>query len=61
MEITFHRAWAPLGVDRVWQLMRYDFYAGALTSNGAPALLRIIRECPEQQGPTRLGVTEKDT
>ena len=28
-EIKMHRAWSPLGVDRVWHLMRHDFYAGA--------------------------------
>lgn len=28
-EVTMHRAWSPLGVDRVYHLMRNDFYAGA--------------------------------
>jgi peptidyl-prolyl cis-trans isomerase A (cyclophilin A) len=27
--VTMHRAWSPLGVDRVYQLMSNDFYAGA--------------------------------
>jgi cyclophilin family peptidyl-prolyl cis-trans isomerase len=27
--ITMHRAWSPLGVDRVYQLMSNDFYSGA--------------------------------
>jgi peptidyl-prolyl cis-trans isomerase A (cyclophilin A) len=27
--VTMHRAWSPLGVDRVYQLMGNDFYAGA--------------------------------
>lgn len=28
-EITFHRAWSPLGVDRAYTLLSQDFYAGA--------------------------------
>lgn len=28
-EIRMHRAWSPLGVDRVYHLMSNDFYAGA--------------------------------
>jgi cyclophilin family peptidyl-prolyl cis-trans isomerase len=28
-DVTMHRAWSPLGVDRVYHLMRNDFYAGA--------------------------------
>ena len=28
-DITMHRAWSPLGVDRMHHLMRNDFYAGA--------------------------------
>ncbi len=28
-EITMHRAWSPAGVDRAYQLMTNDFYAGA--------------------------------
>jgi cyclophilin family peptidyl-prolyl cis-trans isomerase len=27
--VMMHRAWSPLGVDRVYQLVRNDFYAGA--------------------------------
>ena len=27
--ITFHRGWAPEGVDRVWHLARHDYWAGA--------------------------------
>jgi len=27
--VTMHRAWSPLGVDRVYHLMSNDFYAGA--------------------------------
>jgi len=27
--VTMHRAWSPLGVDRVYQLIRNDFWAGA--------------------------------
>lgn len=29
VEITFHRSWAPVGVDRVWHLVRNGFYDGA--------------------------------
>lgn len=29
VDITFHRSWAPRGVDRVWHLARNDFWAGA--------------------------------
>jgi cyclophilin family peptidyl-prolyl cis-trans isomerase len=29
LEITMHRAWSPAGVDRAYQLMVNDFYAGA--------------------------------
>ena len=28
-DIAMHRAWSPLGVDRMYHLMRNDFYAGA--------------------------------
>lgn len=28
-EMTMHRAWSPLAVDRVYHLLRHDFYAGA--------------------------------
>jgi peptidyl-prolyl cis-trans isomerase A (cyclophilin A) len=28
-DMTMHRAWSPLGVDRMHHLMRNDFYAGA--------------------------------
>ncbi len=28
-DVTMHRAWSPLGVDRVYHLMSNDFYAGA--------------------------------
>lgn len=28
-EVTMHRAWSPLAVDRVYHLLRNDFYAGA--------------------------------
>jgi cyclophilin family peptidyl-prolyl cis-trans isomerase len=28
-EVTMHRAWSPLGVDRIYHLMKNDFYAGA--------------------------------
>jgi len=28
-DVTLHRSWAPLGVDRAYHLMRNDFYAGA--------------------------------
>jgi cyclophilin family peptidyl-prolyl cis-trans isomerase len=27
--VAMHRAWSPMGVDRVYHLMRNDFYAGA--------------------------------
>jgi cyclophilin family peptidyl-prolyl cis-trans isomerase len=27
--VTMHRDWSPLGVDRAYQLMKNDFYAGA--------------------------------
>jgi peptidyl-prolyl cis-trans isomerase A (cyclophilin A) len=27
--VTMHREWSPLGVDRVYQLVKNDFYAGA--------------------------------
>ena len=27
--VMMHRAWSPLGVDRAYQLMSHDFYAGA--------------------------------
>lgn len=28
-DVTMHRSWSPLGVDRAYHLMRHDFYAGA--------------------------------
>jgi len=28
-EVTMHREWSPLGVDRIYHLMSNDFYAGA--------------------------------
>ena len=58
VDVTFHRSWAPLGVDRVWHLMRNDFYAGARFYrveegfvaqwgfSGDPALDSLWREHP---------------
>jgi cyclophilin family peptidyl-prolyl cis-trans isomerase len=28
-DVTMHRSWSPLGVDRAYHLMKNDFYAGA--------------------------------
>ncbi len=39
--VAFHRAWAPLGVDRVYHLTRYNFFAGARFYRVNPALVQF--------------------
>lgn len=67
VDITFHRSWAPLGVDRVWHLMRNDYYAGARFYrveegfvaqwgfSGDPALDSLWREHPLDDEPVAEG------
>ena len=38
---AFYRDWAPLGVDRVYHLTRYDFYAGARFFRVNPGLVQF--------------------
>jgi len=39
--VAFYRDWAPLGVDRVYHLARYDFYAGARFFRVNPGLVQF--------------------
>jgi cyclophilin family peptidyl-prolyl cis-trans isomerase len=39
--VAFYRDWAPLGVDRIYHLTRYDFYAGARFFRINPALVQF--------------------
>jgi len=62
-DIAMHRAWSPLGVDRMYHLMRNDFYAGArfyrIASgfvaqwgfSGTPALDSIWEDLPIDDEP----------
>jgi len=62
--VTMHRAWSPLGVDRVYHLMSNDFYAGARFYrvlpgfvaqwgfSGDPALDSIWQDRPIADEPT---------
>ena len=39
--VAFYRDWAPLGVDRVYHLTRYDFYAGTRFFRVNPGLVQF--------------------
>jgi cyclophilin family peptidyl-prolyl cis-trans isomerase len=39
--VAFYRVWAPLGVDRVYHLTRYDFFAGARFFRANPGLVQF--------------------
>jgi len=39
--VAFYRDWAPLGVDRVYHLTRYDFYAGVRFFRIIPPLVQF--------------------
>ena len=39
--VAFYRAWAPLGVDRIYHLTRYDFFAGARFFRVNPGLVQF--------------------
>ncbi len=39
--VVFYRDWAPLGVDRVYHLTRYNFYAGARFFRIIPPLVQF--------------------
>jgi len=39
--VEFYRDWAPLGVDRIYHLTRYDFYAGARLFRVNPGLVQF--------------------
>lgn len=39
--VAFYRDWAPLGVDRIYHLTRYDFYAGARFFRVNPGLVQF--------------------
>ena len=39
--VEFYRDWAPLGVDRVFHLTRYDFYAGARLFRVIPPVVQF--------------------
>ena len=39
--VAFYRDWAPLGVDRVYHLTRYDFFAGARLFRVNPAVVQF--------------------
>jgi peptidyl-prolyl cis-trans isomerase A (cyclophilin A) len=66
-EVTMHRAWSPLAVDRVHHLVRNDFYAGARFYrvvpgfvaqwgfSGDPALDSLWRDRPLPDEPVREG------
>lgn len=69
--MTFYRDWAPLGVDRVYHLTRYNFYAGArfyrvnpgvaqFGLTGQPALDSIWRNLP-MQDDTVVGTNTRGT
>jgi peptidyl-prolyl cis-trans isomerase A (cyclophilin A) len=65
VDITFHRGWSPAGVDRIWHLMRNDFYAGARFYrveegfvaqwgfSGDPALDSLWKDHPVEDEPVR--------
>jgi len=38
-DVAFYRDWAPLGVDRVYHLTRYNFFAGARLFRVNPAVV----------------------
>ncbi len=40
-EVMFYREWAPVGVDRVYHLTRYDFFAGARFFRVNPGLVQF--------------------
>ena len=40
-EVEFYREWAPAGVDRVYHLTRYNFYAGSRFFRVNPALVQF--------------------
>ena len=39
--IAFYREWAPLGVDRIYHLTRYNFYAGSRFFRVNPGLVQF--------------------
>ena len=39
--VAFYRDWAPLGVDRIYYLTRYDFFAGARFFRVNPAVVQF--------------------
>ena len=39
--VAFYRDWAPLGVDRIYHLTRYDFFAGARFFRVNPGLVQF--------------------
>ena len=39
--VAFYRDWAPLGVDRIYYLTRYDFFAGARFFRVNPGLVQF--------------------
>ena len=39
--VAFYRDWAPLGVDRVYHLLRYNFFAGARFFRVNPGLVQF--------------------
>jgi peptidyl-prolyl cis-trans isomerase A (cyclophilin A) len=60
--VAFYREWAPLGVDRVYHLTRYNFFAGAqffrvnpglvqFGLSGQPALDSLWTDLPIQDDP----------
>ena len=44
--VAFYRDWAPLGVDRVYHLTRYDFFAGARVLSRQPRAGPVRPERP---------------
>jgi peptidyl-prolyl cis-trans isomerase A (cyclophilin A) len=40
-EVEFYREWSPVGVDRVYHLTRYNFYAGSRFFRVNPALVQF--------------------
>ncbi len=40
-EVAFYREWAPAGVDRIYHLTRYDFFAGARFFRVNPGLIQF--------------------
>ena len=39
--VTFYREWAPLGVDRIYYLTRYNFFAGSRFFRVNPGLVQF--------------------